>query len=58
MESKEMKELFDKLFPVGSIYAFINSVSIEDGIKRLNNISGEWEYLGADLLCNYFVRVK
>ena len=46
------KELLDKIFPVGCIYNILYDLwgdeeeQIKNGLDKLNNMIGEWEYFG------------
>lgn len=46
------KELLDKIFPVGCIYNILYDLwgdeeeQIKNGLEKLNNMIGEWEYFG------------
>lgn len=56
--NKELAKIFDEVYPIGSIYAFLNNISKEEGIKMLESISGKWEYFGMDINNIYFKRAK
>lgn len=52
LPSSSRKELLDKIFPVGCIYNILYDLwgdeeeQIKNGLYKLNNMIGEWEYFG------------
>ena len=55
-------EMIDLMFPVGSIYVFAYdcekklNTQIKDGVKILNNMIGNWKYIGSQDSILYFIR--
>lgn len=58
------KNLLEKMFPVGTLYAFLydfkesTETQISKDIKKLNDMIGKWEYFGIMMPGIYFIRKK
>lgn len=65
MKNKELsKDLLEEMFPIGMVYPILydfkkdKKEQIKNGLDKLNNIIGEWEYFGIIEPAIYFVRKK